>query len=193
MSKRAENTIFGLFLDNVCLFGRCFCLVALSNARPLELQELFQLRGWLEDHLNQRRGRTGIKLSVPKSQSKVFQAECQAKKLKRRSCFFSLEDTALSAHFLVMKQHLSIRGMPFRFSDLAFVALQLSISENRNRANIAAFQIAKCKIASFSAEIARKNRRKITEEFLRARNKNRSVSAFSRSRFQDAKLCNLYE
>ena len=31
----AENTIFGHVLDNFCLFGRCFCLVTLSNARPL--------------------------------------------------------------------------------------------------------------------------------------------------------------
>ena len=36
LSRRAENTIFGHFLDNFCLFGRCFCLVTLSNARPLQ-------------------------------------------------------------------------------------------------------------------------------------------------------------
>ena len=34
LSRGAESTIFGHFLDNFCLFGRCFCLVTLSNARP---------------------------------------------------------------------------------------------------------------------------------------------------------------
>ena len=38
LSGGAENTIFGHFLDNFCLFGRCFCLVALSNARPLQVR-----------------------------------------------------------------------------------------------------------------------------------------------------------
>ena len=36
LSAGAENTIFGHFLDNFCLFGRCFCLVTLSNVRLLE-------------------------------------------------------------------------------------------------------------------------------------------------------------
>ena len=36
LSGGAENTIFRHFLDNFCLFGRCFCLVTLSNARPLQ-------------------------------------------------------------------------------------------------------------------------------------------------------------
>ena len=33
---KIENTIFGHFWDNFCLFGRCFCLVTLSNARPVQ-------------------------------------------------------------------------------------------------------------------------------------------------------------
>ena len=37
LSGGAENTIFGHFLENFCLFGGCFCLVTLSNARPLQL------------------------------------------------------------------------------------------------------------------------------------------------------------
>ena len=37
----AVNTIFGHFLDKFCLFGRCFCLVTLSNARPLQPQYLW--------------------------------------------------------------------------------------------------------------------------------------------------------
>ena len=36
LSRGAENTIFGHFLDIFCLFGRCFCLVTLSNARSLQ-------------------------------------------------------------------------------------------------------------------------------------------------------------
>ena len=36
LSGGAERTIFGHCLDNFCLFGRCFCLVTLSNARPLQ-------------------------------------------------------------------------------------------------------------------------------------------------------------
>ena len=36
LSGGAENTIFGHFLDIFCVFGRCFCLVTLSNARPLQ-------------------------------------------------------------------------------------------------------------------------------------------------------------
>ena len=36
LSEGAENTIFGHVLNNFCLFGRCFCLVTLSNARPLQ-------------------------------------------------------------------------------------------------------------------------------------------------------------
>ena len=38
LSGGAENTIFGHYLDKFCLFGRCFCLVTLSNARPLQLE-----------------------------------------------------------------------------------------------------------------------------------------------------------
>ena len=38
LSEGDENTIFGHFLDNFCLFGRCFCLVTLSNARPLQVK-----------------------------------------------------------------------------------------------------------------------------------------------------------
>ena len=34
LSGGAENTIFGHPLDNPCLFGQCFGLVTLSNARP---------------------------------------------------------------------------------------------------------------------------------------------------------------
>ena len=41
MSRGAENTIFGHFLDNFCLFGRCFGLMTLSNARPLQLWGVF--------------------------------------------------------------------------------------------------------------------------------------------------------
>ena len=37
LSGGAENRIFGHFLENSCLFGQSFCLVALSNARPLQL------------------------------------------------------------------------------------------------------------------------------------------------------------
>ena len=37
LSRGAANTIFRLFLDSFCLFGRCFHLVTLSNARPLQL------------------------------------------------------------------------------------------------------------------------------------------------------------
>ena len=37
LSGGTENTIFRHFLDIFCLFGRCFCLVTLSNARPLRL------------------------------------------------------------------------------------------------------------------------------------------------------------
>ena len=36
LSRGAENTIFRHFLGNFCLFGRCFCLATLSNARPLQ-------------------------------------------------------------------------------------------------------------------------------------------------------------
>ena len=39
VEKMSENCPEGLktqFLDNVCLFGRCSCLVTLSNARPLQ-------------------------------------------------------------------------------------------------------------------------------------------------------------
>ena len=36
MSGRAENTIFRHFFDSFCLFGRRFCLVTLSNARPFQ-------------------------------------------------------------------------------------------------------------------------------------------------------------
>ena len=35
LSGGAENTNFGHFLDNSCLFGRWSCLETLSNARPL--------------------------------------------------------------------------------------------------------------------------------------------------------------
>ena len=35
--QRGCNNIFRHFLDNFCLLGRCFCLVTLSNARPLQL------------------------------------------------------------------------------------------------------------------------------------------------------------
>ena len=38
LSRGAANTIFGHFLDKFCLFSRCFCLVTLSNARPLQVQ-----------------------------------------------------------------------------------------------------------------------------------------------------------
>ena len=34
--RGAENIIFGHSLDYFCLFGRCFCLVTLSIARPLQ-------------------------------------------------------------------------------------------------------------------------------------------------------------
>ena len=37
LSGGAVNTIFGHFLDIFCLFGRCSCLVTLSNARPLQI------------------------------------------------------------------------------------------------------------------------------------------------------------
>ena len=37
MSGGAESTICGYFVDLSCQFGRCFCLVALTNARPLQL------------------------------------------------------------------------------------------------------------------------------------------------------------
>ena len=33
-----KHTIFRHFLDVFCLFGRCVCLVTLSNARPLQLK-----------------------------------------------------------------------------------------------------------------------------------------------------------
>ena len=36
LSGGTGNTIFGQFLDIFCLFGRCFCVVTLSNARPLQ-------------------------------------------------------------------------------------------------------------------------------------------------------------
>ena len=36
LSGGAERTIFGHFWGNFCLLGRCFCLVTLSNARPLQ-------------------------------------------------------------------------------------------------------------------------------------------------------------
>ena len=42
LSRGAENTIFGHFLDNLCLFGQCFCLVTLSNARPLQLYSIYK-------------------------------------------------------------------------------------------------------------------------------------------------------
>ena len=38
VQKMSENTIFGHFLDNFCLFGRCLCLVTLSNACPLQTE-----------------------------------------------------------------------------------------------------------------------------------------------------------
>ena len=34
--RRVETHTFRTFFDNFCLFGRCFCLVALSYARPLQ-------------------------------------------------------------------------------------------------------------------------------------------------------------
>ena len=46
LSRGAENTIFGHFLDNFCLFGRCFCLVTLSNARPLQWEAYCDTNGW---------------------------------------------------------------------------------------------------------------------------------------------------
>ena len=36
----AEHAIFGNFLSNFCLFGPCFFLVTLSNARPLQRYSL---------------------------------------------------------------------------------------------------------------------------------------------------------
>ena len=40
LSRGTANTIFGHFLGIFCLFGRCFCLVTLSNARPLQRKSL---------------------------------------------------------------------------------------------------------------------------------------------------------
>ena len=53
LSRGAENTIFGHVLDNFCLFGRCFCLVTLSNVRPLQVYgrlTFIQCRYWEELH-----------------------------------------------------------------------------------------------------------------------------------------------
>ena len=48
LSGGTANTIFGHILDIFCLFGRCFCLVTLSNARPLQICGLFMvLFSWL--------------------------------------------------------------------------------------------------------------------------------------------------
>ena len=54
LSGEAENTIFRHFLDNFCLFGRCFCLVTLSNARPLQTKTFKK---------KTRNGRTGQRTS----------------------------------------------------------------------------------------------------------------------------------
>ena len=43
LSGGAENTIFGHFLDNFWLFGRCCSLVTLSNARPLQVYLVFEV------------------------------------------------------------------------------------------------------------------------------------------------------
>ena len=72
-----------------------------------------------------------------------------------------------------------------------------SQKKSQSQKNRLRFQITKCKIAGFTAEIAekspenhRKNRRKIAATLWCAE-ENRSVSAFSESqRFRDAKLLN---
>ena len=39
LSRRGRKQNFRTFLDNFCLFGRCFSLVTLSNARPLQCND----------------------------------------------------------------------------------------------------------------------------------------------------------
>ena len=67
---QAENTILQTFFDNFCQFGRCFRLMTLSNARPLQLSQ---------------EGMNGDTFSIkaPKECSKKFAAIFKGKFLTR--------------------------------------------------------------------------------------------------------------
>ena len=68
LSKGAENTIFGLFLDIFCLFGRCSCLMTLSNARPLQCLIMAQHHSLLQSGVEKARGRPDAEQScLPKT------------------------------------------------------------------------------------------------------------------------------